>query len=46
VLGEVFIGLRAAGFDNGDVKASFGEALCGPATGGARANYENVEMSG
>jgi len=39
VLGEVGVGLRAAGFDNGNVEAGFGEALCGPAAGGAGTYY-------
>jgi len=44
VLGEIFVGLRATGFDDGDVEAGFGEALCGPAAGGAGADYEDVKI--
>ena len=44
MLGEIFVGLGTAGFDDGDVEASFGEALCGPATGGAGADHEDVEI--
>jgi hypothetical protein len=41
---EVGVGLWAARFDDGDVEAGFGEALCGPAAGGAGADYEDVEI--
>jgi hypothetical protein len=44
VLAEVFVGLGAAGFDDGDVEACFGEALRGPAARGAGADYEDVEI--
>ena len=44
VLGEIFVGLWAAGFDDGDVEAGFGEALCGPAAGGAGAYDEDVKI--
>jgi hypothetical protein len=44
VLGEVFVGLGAARFDDGDVESGFGEAFCGPAAGGAGPDYQDVEI--
>ena len=46
VLGEVFVGLRATCFDDGDAESCFGKALRGPAAGCTGADYENVKMSG
>jgi len=43
VLVEIVVGLRAAGFDDGDLEAGCGEALGGPASGGAGTDYQYVE---
>ena len=44
MLGEIFVGLGATGFDDGDVEAGFGEALGGPAAGCAGAYYEDIKI--
>ena len=42
VFGEVFVGLRAAGFEKGNFQAGFREALAGPASGSAGADDDDV----
>jgi len=42
VFGEIFVGLRAAGFEERDLQAGFRKALSGPASGGAGADDEHV----
>ena len=42
MLAEIRVGLRAAGFEDGDVEPGFGEALAGPAAGGAGAYHDYV----
>jgi hypothetical protein len=42
VLGEIFVGLRAAGFEKSDFEAGFSEAFASPAAGGAGADNDDI----
>ncbi len=44
MLGEVFVGLRATGFDDSHVEAGLGQALCGPSAGCAGADYKDIKI--
>src|SRR5437867_11584633 len=43
MLGKIFVGLRAAGFEERDLQASLRETLAGPAAGRARTNNDDVK---
>jgi len=43
VLGEILVGLRAAGFEKRDLQAGFGEALAGPTAGSAGTDHDDVK---
>src|SRR4029077_2890577 len=46
MFGEIFVGLRAAGFEQRDLQASLGEALAGPSSGSAGTDDNHVIRMG
>ncbi len=43
VLGEILVGLRAAGFEKGDLQSGFRKAFAGPTPGSSGANHDHIK---